>query len=378
MKNETLELAKALLARPSVSPEDGGCQQLIIDRLVPLGFRAETIAGGGVTNLWIRRGTARPLVALAGPTDVVPPGPLEMWHTDPFVPTIREGQLHARGAADMKTSIAAFVVACERIVAAHPGHPGSLAILVTSDEEGPAVDGTVRVVEALKARGETIDYCIVGEPTSVERFGDTIKNGRRGSLSGRLSVKGIQCHLAYPHRGRNPILQFAPALAELAATRWDEGNAHFPPTAWQVSNVHGGTGATNIIPGEVVVDFNFRFSTESTAEGLKARVHEVLDRHGLEYSLDWVLGGKPFLTARGRLVETLSRVVERVSGVKPEISTTGGTSDGRFIIDVCPEVVEFGPVNRSIHKVNEAVSLAEIEPLADVYRLACEELLGVK
>jgi len=378
MKNETLELAKALLARPSVSPEDGGCQQLIIDRLVPLGFRAETIAGGGVTNLWIRRGTARPLVALAGHTDVVPPGPLEMWHTDPFVPTIREGQLHARGAADMKTSIAAFVVACERIVAAHPGHPGSLALLVTSDEEGPAVDGTVRVVEALKARGETIDYCIVGEPTSVERFGDTIKNGRRGSLSGRLSVKGIQCHLAYPHRGRNPILQFAPALAELAATRWDEGNAHFPPTAWQVSNVHGGTGATNIIPGEVVVDFNFRFSTESTAEGLEARVHEVLDRHGLEYSLDWVLGGKPFLTARGRLVETLSRVVERVSGVKPEISTTGGTSDGRFIIDVCPEVVEFGPVNRSIHKVNEAVSLAEIEPLADVYRLACEELLGVK
>ena len=378
MKNETLELAKALLARPSVTPEDGGCQQLIIDRLAPLGFRAETIASGGVTNLWIRRGTARPLVALAGHTDVVPPGPLEMWHTDPFVPTIKEGRLHARGAADMKTSIAAFVVACERIVAAHPGHPGSLALLVTSDEEGPAVDGTVRVVEALKARGETIDYCIVGEPTSVERFGDTIKNGRRGSLSGRLAVKGIQCHLAYPHRGRNPILQFAPALAELAATKWDEGNAHFPPTAWQVSNIHGGTGATNIIPGELVVDFNFRFSTESTAERLKARVHEVLDRHGLEYSLDWVLGGKPFLTGRGRLVETLSRVVEKVAGVKPEISTTGGTSDGRFIIDACPEVVEFGPVNRSIHKVNEAVSLAEIEPLADVYRLACEELLGVK
>jgi succinyl-diaminopimelate desuccinylase len=378
MKNETLELAKALLARPSVSPEDGGCQQLIIDRLAPLGFRAETIASGGVTNLWIRRGTQRPVVALAGHTDVVPPGPLEMWHTDPFVPTVKDGHLHARGAADMKTSIAAFVVACERLVAAHPGHPGSLALLVTSDEEGPAVDGTVRVVEALKARGEAIDYCIVGEPTSVERFGDTIKNGRRGSLSGRLSVKGIQCHIAYPHRGRNPILQFAPALAELAATRWDEGNGHFPPTSWQVSNIHGGTGATNIIPGEVVVDFNFRFSTESTAEGLEARVREVLDRHGLEYSLDWVLGGKPFLTPRGRLVDTLSRVVEKVSGVKPEISTTGGTSDGRFIIDVCPEVVEFGPVNRSIHKVNEAVSLAEIEPLADVYRLACEELLGVK
>jgi succinyl-diaminopimelate desuccinylase len=377
MKNETLELAKALLARPSVTPEDGGCQQLIIDRLAPLGFTAETLRFGEVTNLWIRRGTARPLVALAGHTDVVPTGPREAWHTDPFVPTIKDGQLYARGAADMKTSIAAFVVACERIVAAHPGHPGSLALLVTSDEEGPSVDGTARVVETLKARGETIDYCIVGEPTSVERFGDTLKNGRRGSLSGRLRVKGIQCHLAYPDRGRNPILQFAPALAELAATKWDEGNEYFPPTAWQVSNIHAGTGATNIIPGEALVDFNFRFSTESTAEGLKARVHAILDRHGLDYELEWVLGGKPFLTPRGRLVQTLARTVQAVAGVTPAVSTTGGTSDGRFIIDICPEVVEFGPVNRSIHKVNEAVSLDEIEPLAQVYRLACEELLGV-
>ncbi len=378
MKNETLELAKALLARASVTPADEGCQQMIIDRLAPLGFRAETFQCGEVTNLWIRRGTARPLVVLAGHTDVVPPGPREAWHTDPFVPTIKDGNLYARGAADMKTSIAAFVVAAERLVADHPGHPGSLALLVTSDEEGPSVDGTVRVVEALKARGESIDYCIVGEPTSVERFGDTIKNGRRGSLSGRLTVKGVQCHIAYPERGRNPILDFAPAFAELAAIRWDEGNEYFPPTSWQVSNIHAGTGATNIIPGEAVVDFNFRFSTESTAEGLKARVHAVLDRHGLDYALEWVQGGKPFLTPRGRLVQTLARTVEQVAGVTPAISTTGGTSDGRFIIDICPEVVEFGPVNRSIHKVNEAVSLDEMEPLAQIYRRACEDLLGVR
>jgi succinyl-diaminopimelate desuccinylase len=378
MSNATLELAKALLSRPSVTPADEGCQQMIIDRLAPLGFRAETFQCGEVTNLWIRRGTAKPVVALAGHTDVVPTGPLDQWHTDPFVPTIKDGKLYARGAADMKTSLAAFVVAAERIVAAHPSHPGSLALLLTSDEEGPSVDGTVRVVEALKARGESIDYCIVGEPTSVERFGDTIKNGRRGSLSGRLRVKGIQCHIAYPHRGRNPILDFAPALAELAATTWDEGNEYFPPTAWQVSNIHAGTGATNIIPGEAVVDFNFRFSTASTAEGLKGRVHAVLDRHGLDYELEWVLGGKPFSTPRGRLVAALSGAIERVSGVTPEISTTGGTSDGRFIIDICPEVVEFGPVNRSIHKVNEAVSLDEMEPLAEIYRLACEDLLGVK
>ena len=378
MKNETLELARALLARPSVTPADEGCQQLIIDRLAPLGFRAETFRCGDVTNLWIRRGTARPLVALAGHTDVVPPGPLDKWDTDPFVPTIRDGKLYARGAADMKSSIAAFVVAAERIVAAHPAHPGSLALLITSDEEGPSVDGTVRVVEALKARGERIDYCIVGEPTSAERFGDTIKNGRRGTLTGRLTVKGVQGHVAYPQLAKNPVHDFAPALAELAATVWDEGNEFFPPTTWQVSNIHAGTGALNIIPGEAKVDFNFRFSTASTVEGLKARVHAVLERHSLDYELAWILGGRPFLTPRGRLVEALTRAVRRVSGVTPEVSTTGGTSDGRFIAEICPEVVEFGPVNRSIHKVNEAVSLDEIEPLADVYRLACEDLLGVK
>jgi succinyl-diaminopimelate desuccinylase len=378
MRNETLELAKALLARPSVTPADEGCQQLIKDRLVPHGFRAETIQCGDVTNLWIRHGEAKPLVVLAGHTDVVPTGPRDKWHTDPFVPTIRDGRLFARGAADMKTSIAAFVVAAGRIVAAHPSHPGSLALLITSDEEGPALDGTVRVVEALRARGETIDYCIVGEPTSAERFGDTIKNGRRGTLSGRLTVKGVQGHVAYPHLARNPVHELAPALAELAATAWDAGNEFFPPTTFQVSNIHAGTGALNIIPGEAAVDFNFRFSTASTVEGLKARVHAVLDRCGLDYALSWTLGGRPFLTPRGRLVEALTRAVKQVSGVTPVVSTTGGTSDGRFIAEICPEVVEFGPVNRSIHKVNEAVSLDEIEPLADVYRLACEDLLGVK
>jgi len=378
MTSDTLELAKALLSRPSVTPADEGCQDLVIGRLAPLGFRAETFQCGEVTNLWIRHGDARPLVALAGHTDVVPPGPLDKWHTDPFVPTIRDGRLHARGAADMKTSIAAFVVAAERIVAAHPAHPGSLAILITSDEEGPALDGTVRVVEALRARGETIDFCIVGEPTSAERFGDTIKNGRRGSLSGRLTVKGIQGHVAYPHLARNPVHDLAPALAEMAATAWDKGNEHFPPTTWQVSNIHAGTGTLNIIPGEAHVDFNFRFSTASTVEGLKGRVHALLDRHGLDYALEWTLGGRPFLTPRGRLVDSLTRAVKQVSGLTPAISTTGGTSDGRFIADICPEVVEFGPVNRSIHKVDEAISLEEIEPLADVYRLACEDLLGVK
>jgi succinyl-diaminopimelate desuccinylase len=375
MKNETLELAKALIARRSVTPEDAGCQQLIIDRLVPLGFKAEVFKCGDVVNLLIRHGTAKPLVVLAGHTDVVPAGPIEKWHSDPFEPTIRDGNLYGRGAADMKTSIAAFVTAVERFVAANPSHQGSVALLITSDEEGPSVDGTVRVVEALKARGETIDYCIVGEPSSVHVFGDTIKNGRRGSLTGRLVVHGVQGHVAYPQRAKNPVHLVAPALAEIATTEWDRGNEYFPPTTWQISNFHAGTGAQNIIPGSAQVDFNFRFSTASTPEWLKARVAEILDRHGLEYDLDWTLGGKPFLTQRGRLVETLTRAVEKVSGVTPEINCTGGTSDGRFIIDICPEVAEFGPVNRSIHKVNEAVALEEIEPLAEVYRVAVEDLL---
>jgi succinyl-diaminopimelate desuccinylase len=375
MKNETLELAKALIRRKSITPQDEGCQQLIIDRLVPLGFKAETLKCGDVTNLWIRHGTARPLVVLAGHTDVVPPGPREKWASDPFEPTIRDGQLFGRGAADMKTSIAAFVTAAERFVAAHPGHPGSIGLLITSDEEGPSVDGTVRVVEAFKARGESIDYCIVGEPSSVDRFGDTIKNGRRGSLTGRLIVNGIQGHVAYPHNVKNPVHLAAPAIAELAKTEWDRGNDFFPPTSFQVSNIHAGTGAQNITPGSAQVDFNFRFSTESTPQSLQARVKEVLARHGLDYDLDWVVGGKPFLTQRGKLVATLTQAIRKVTGVTPEINCTGGTSDGRFIIDVCSEVAEFGPVNRSIHKVNEAVALDEIEPLAEVYRTAIEDLL---
>ena len=378
MKNETLELAKALIRRRSITPADEGCQQMIVERLVPLGFKAETIATGGVTNLWIRHGESKPLVVLAGHTDVVPSGPVEKWQSDPFEPTIREGKLFGRGAADMKTSIAAFVTAAERFVAAHPAHPGSLALLITSDEEGPSVDGTARVVEELKRRGETIDYCIVGEPSSAKVFGDTIKNGRRGSLTGRLWVQGVQGHVAYPQRAKNPVHLAAPALAELAAAEWDAGNEYFPPTTFQISNIRAGTGAQNIIPGTLQVDFNFRFSTESTPETLEARVNAILDRHGLEYSIDWVQGGKPFLTRRGRLVETLTAVVRKVAGVTPEVNCTGGTSDGRFIFDICPEVAEFGPVNRSIHKVNEAVALEEIEPLAEIYRLAVEDLVGAR
>jgi len=378
MKNETLELAKALIARRSITPADEGCQQLIIDRLAPLGFTPEVFVCGDVTNLLIRHGTAKPLVVLAGHTDVVPPGPLDKWDTDPFVPTIVDGKLYGRGAADMKTSIAAFVIAAERFVREHPDHPGSLALLVTSDEEGPSVDGTVRVVEALKARGENIDFCIVGEPSSAQVFGDTIKNGRRGSLTARLIVNGVQGHVAYPQNVKNPVHLAAPALADLATTEWDKGNQYFPPTSFQVSNIHAGTGAQNITPGAMQVDFNFRFSTESTPDSLKARVLRILDAHKLDYDIAWTLGGKPFLTKKGKLVETLSRVIEKVSGVKPQVNCTGGTSDGRFIFDICPEVAEFGPCNRSIHKVNEAVAIDEIEPLADVYRLAVAELLGAR
>lgn len=378
MKNETLELAKALIARRSITPADEGCQQLIIDRLVPLGFRPEVFVCGEVTNMLIRHGTARPLVVLAGHTDVVPPGPLEKWTTDPFVPTERDGKLFGRGAADMKTSVAAFVTAAERLVREFPDHPGSIALLVTSDEEGPSVDGTVRVVEALKARGEAIDFCIVGEPSSAQRFGDTIKNGRRGSLTGRLVVHGVQGHVAYPQQVKNPVHLAAPALADISTTEWDKGNEYFPPTSFQVSNIHAGTGAQNVTPGTLQVDFNFRFSTESTPESLQSRVRAILDQHKLEYDLDWIVGGRPFLTKRGKLVHTLTAVVKEVSGVTPDVNCTGGTSDGRFIFDICPEVAEFGPCNRSIHKINEAVAIEEIEPLAEIYRLAMLELLGLR
>lgn len=372
----TLELTRRLIARRSVTPDDDGCQDLVAQRLASLGFRAERIDRNGVTNLWLRRGAARPTVVFAGHTDVVPPGPREHWHSDPFEPTQRDGRLYGRGASDMKSSIAAFVVAAEEFVRAHPTHRGSIALLLTSDEEGPATDGTVAVVEKLAARGEAIDCCIVGEPTSVDRLGDTIKNGRRGSLSGRLTVKGVQGHVAYPHLARNPVHLAAPALAELAATEWDRGNEHFPPTTWQVSNLHAGTGATNVIPGELVVLFNFRFSTASTAESLQARVKEILDRHGLDWAIEWSLSAQPFLTARGALVDALTAAIREVTGVRAEVSTTGGTSDGRFIAEICPEVVEFGVVNASIHQVDEHVDIAAVEPLAEIYLRLLGKLLA--
>jgi succinyl-diaminopimelate desuccinylase len=378
---KALQLTERLISRRSVTPDDGGCQQVLRERLQPLGFECETIISGPedfrVTNLWAKRTASQPgapTLVFAGHTDVVPTGPLDQWTSDPFVPAHREGKLYGRGAADMKTSIAAFVVAVEEFLAAQPDPALSLALLITSDEEGPAVDGTVVVCEQLKARGEQLDFCIVGEPSSVTRVGDMIKNGRRGSLSGKLTVRGIQCHIAYPQLGRNPIHQAMPALAELAAIEWDRGNEFFQPTSFQVSNIHGGTGATNIIPGAVVVDFNFRYSTECTPDALRRRVHEVLDRHGLDYQLDWTLGGLPFLTRPGRLVDAASQAIGEIAGITPELSTTGGTSDGRFISRICPQVVELGPVNATIHKIDEHVVVADIEPLKNIYRRTLELL----
>ena len=372
----TLQLARELIALRSITPEDGGCQQLLAERLAPLGFALEPVRHGEVANLWARRGAARPLVCFAGHTDVVPTGPVEKWASDPFVPTEREGKLFGRGAADMKTSIAAFVVAVEQFVKAHPSHGGSIALLITSDEEGPAVDGTVRVVELLKSRGERIDYCLVGEPTCGAKLGDTIKNGRRGSLSGTLRVRGVQGHVAYPHLAKNPVHLAAPALAELAATEWDRGNESFPPTTWQISNIHGGTGASNVIPGELEVMFNFRFSTASRPDDLKRKVESILDRHGLDFEIDWSLSGAPYLTPRGKLVETLSAAIREVTGTVPEVSTTGGTSDGRFIADICAEVVEFGPLNATIHKLNEHIEIADIGKLCGVYSRLLSRLLA--
>lgn len=368
MTSPTLDLACELIARPSVTPQDEGCLTLIAERLAPLGFVCERMDFADTCNLWARRGTSGPLLCLAGHTDVVPPGPLERWTSAPFTPTQRDGMLYGRGAADMKTSLAAFVTAIERFVAEHPDHAGSLALLLTSDEEGCAANGTVKVVETLAARGEHLDYCIVGEPTSVSTLGDMIKNGRRGSLSGTLTVKGKQGHVAYPHLARNPIHALAPALAELSTTVWDEGNEFFPPTTFQVSNIHAGTGANNVIPGECEVMFNFRFASVSTAEDLKQRTCEILDRHGLEHHIDWHLSGQPFLTGRGALVEALTASIDTVCGQQAALSTTGGTSDGRFIAAICKEVVEFGPVNASIHQINECVALDAIEALSDVYR----------
>jgi len=363
-----LSLVKDLVSRSSVTPDDKGCQAVLIERLTRAGFKCETIESGGVTNLWARRGTTAPLAVFAGHTDVVPTGPLEKWTSDPFTPTERDGYLYGRGTADMKSSIAAFVVAAEELVAGHPDIPGSIGLLITSDEEGPATDGTVVVCNALKARGEQLDYCIVGEPTSSTTLGDTCKNGRRGSLSGTLVVKGIQGHVAYPHLGRNPLHQLAPALTALTTTEWDAGNEYFPPTTFQVSNLHAGTGATNVIPGEAEMRFNFRFSTASTPESLQSRVHAILDAHGLEYTLDWNLGGEPFLTPRGNLSQALVDAIAAETGVTTELSTTGGTSDGRFIAKICPQVIEFGPGNATIHQIDERVEIASLEPLKNIYR----------
>jgi succinyl-diaminopimelate desuccinylase len=384
--SRTLHLAEQLIARPSVTPHDAECLALIAQRLQPLGFACHAMDSGPetfrVSNLWSKR-TAAPThkaqyaiktIVFAGHTDVVPTGPLAQWHSDPFTPTQRDGKLYGRGASDMKTSIAAFVVAVEEFLAATPDPLLHIAFLLTSDEEGPSVDGTKVVVEQLRAQGERLDYCIVGEPTAVHKTGDMIKNGRRGTLSGKLTVRGIQGHIAYPHLARNPIHQAVPALAELAATRWDEGNAFFQPTSWQMSNIHGGTGASNIIPGDVTIDFNFRFCTESTAESLKQRVHAVLDRHELEYELQWTLGGQSFLTTPGELVAAVQQAIADETGITTELSTTGGTSDGRFIATLCPQVIECGPPNASIHKIDEHIALADIEPLKNIYRRTLENL----
>jgi succinyl-diaminopimelate desuccinylase len=374
--SDTLALARALIARPSITPDDGGCQAMVAERLRAIGFAIENMPSGGVANLWARHGTESPLLCFAGHTDVVPPGPLGEWHSPPFEPVERDGKLYGRGAADMKTAVAAFVTASEAFLRAHPAHRGSIALLITSDEEGVATDGTVKVVERLAARGERIDYCVVGEPTSVERLGDTVKNGRRGSLSGRLVVRGIQGHVAYPHLARNPVHALAPALAELAATEWDRGDEYFPPTTWQVSNIRGGTGAANVIPGEVGVLFNFRFATSSTPESLEQDVQAILDRHGLDYAIEWTLSAQPFLTERGALVDAVRDSIRAVTGVETEVSTTGGTSDGRFIARICPQVVEFGVRNASIHKIDEHVALAEIEPLSAIFRGVLDRLLA--
>ena len=374
MNTPTLTLAIDLLTRRSNTPEDAGCQELMISRLEPLGFKIERMRFDDVDNFYARRGTAGPLLVFAGHTDVVPTGPLEKWHTPPFEPTIKDGMLYARGAADMKTSLAAFITSIEEFVAEHPNHLGSIGLLITSDEEAAAINGTVKVVEVLKARGELIDYCIVGEPTSNKVVGDMIKNGRRGSLSGKLVIKGVQGHIAYPHLVKNPIHMVAPAIKEMVDTVWDNGNEYFPPTSWQISNMNGGTGATNVVPGEVEILFNFRFSTASTEQNLKQRVHAILDKHDMSYDLDWEYS-PPYITPRGNLVEAISSAIETCYGVTPELSTTGGTSDGRFIADICKQVIEFGPLNATIHKLNECVGVADIEPLKETYKMTLTKLL---
>jgi succinyl-diaminopimelate desuccinylase len=404
--SRTLHLAEQLVSRPSLTPDDADCQALLMARLAPLGFNCETIVSGPahfrVTNLWAKFEGFRPAalaehahhaiepianpapdetrtktLVFAGHTDVVPTGPLEQWHSHPFTPSHRAGKLYGRGTADMKSSIAAMVVAVEEFLAEHPEPALSIAFLITSDEEGPGLDGTVVVCEQLKARGEVLDFCIVGEPTSVKQLGDMIKNGRRGTLSGKLTIKGVQGHIAYPHLAKNPIHLFAPALAELVATRWDEGNEFFPATSWQVSNIHAGTGATNVIPGDLVVDFNFRFCTESTPESLQQRLLAILSKHQLEYDLKWTLGGLPFLTTPGTLVDAVRGAILAETGVQTELSTTGGTSDGRFIAKICPQVIELGPINATIHQINEHVLVSSLDPLKNIYKGVLTRLAAV-
>ena len=382
MSDAALRLAQQLIARASVTPEDGGCLDWITAELQPHGFACERIDSGPeqffVRNLWALRqgsqGAQGATIVFAGHVDVVPPGPAEQWTSAPFDPVVHDGKLYGRGASDMKGPLAAMIVGAQNYVAAHPQTPLNIGFLITSDEEGPANDGTVVMCKALRERGQRLDYCVVGEPTAVQRTGDMIKNGRRGSLSGRLTVNGVQGHIAYPHLAKNPIHLLAPALAELAATQWDQGNAHFPPTSWQVSNIHGGTGAGNVIPGTVTVDFNFRFSTASTSEGLQQQLEAVLRRHGLDYALQWTLGGLPFLTEPGTLVDAARRAIAEVAGVQAELSTSGGTSDGRFIAQICPQVIELGPPNSSIHKVNEHIALADLAPLPAIYQRVLELL----
>ena len=374
--SKTLELAKDLISRPSVTPEDAGCQQAMITRLQAIGFNIELLRFEDVDNFWARRGDSGPVFAFAGHTDVVPTGPMDQWESHPFKPEIRDGMLYGRGAADMKGSLAAFVTACERFVSRHPTHKGSIALLITSDEEGPSINGTVKVVETLEARDEKIDWCLVGEPSSTSKVGDIVKNGRRGSLGARLIVNGVQGHVAYPHLADNPIHRVAPVLAELAATEWDQGNEHFPPTTFQVSNIQGGTGATNVIPGEVEVIFNFRFSTETTADALKQRVEAVFDQHQLDYKIQWNLSGQPFLTPEGELVSAACEAIKELAGIDTELSTSGGTSDGRFIAPTGAQVLELGPVNATIHKVNECVNVEDLDILSDIYERILEKLLS--
>jgi succinyl-diaminopimelate desuccinylase len=372
----TLELSRALIERPSVTPDDHGCQQMLAERLQPLGFVIEHLRFGEVDNLWARRGNGKPLFVFAGHTDVVPPGPLHEWTNPPFEAVVRDGYLYGRGAADMKGSIAAMVTACERFIAGHAGHSGSIAFLITSDEEGPSVNGTVKVMEMLKSRNEQIDWCLIGEPSCKRKIGDTIKNGRRGSLNGRLEIRGKQGHVAYPQLADNPIHRAAPALAELVAVEWDSGNEFFPPTTFQISNIMAGSGTENVIPGVLNIMFNLRFSTASTADSICSRIDEILTRHGLDYEITWKLSGAPFLTPAGELVDAARAAIQSTVGIETLLSTSGGTSDGRFIAPTGAQVVELGPVNATIHQINECVNAAELDKLTVIYEKILIQLLG--